>query len=271
MSILYYLAVGRLVKESGQFVTGRHEIIASATHHTVLTQEPDYYNHAQKLMDNGASRLNAGSRLRLTADGVGNALAQIPDSNSNKGVKNYDLHVLPDSISLPGESSENMIVFFAVTSNKFGQVQNVPRLFEEFKAGFLSVNRVNDIVKAKNKGSVHTNTLPLMNKLFNTFGVDKLAAVQAKVGEVKSVMQQNVTAALKNMDDLTELEGKSEQFENQAANFKKSATNVKKMMRCRNIKMTLMLVFIVVVIITIIVLANVPLGSSSASSEDAPP
>lgn len=77
-------------------------------------------------------------------------------------------------------------------------------------------------------------------------------------------MQQNVTKALSNMDALSDLEDKSEHFENQAKTFQKSATDVKRKMRCRNIKMTLVLVSVVVVIITVIVLVNVPMGSSSS-------
>lgn len=251
MSILLYLAVGRLVKEQGEYAQGKHEIIASAAHPTVLSQEKDFSGHAQKLMDNGASKLVVGKRIRLIC---------LAEASATTSSINYDLHVMPESLG------DSLLIYFAVTSTEFGKAQSIQKLLDEFKAGFLNINRQTDIEKARARGPVHNASAQLLDKLFQQFSTNKLADVQGKVNQVKSVMQQNVNAALSNMEALSELEDKSENFENQARTFQKSATDVKRKMRCRNIKMTLVLVSVVVIIITIIVLVNVPMGGGSSSS-----
>ena len=235
-NVLFFLAVGRLVKVSGDYVEGSHQVIASAPAPGSENQEKDYKVHVKQIMDKGATRLTPGKRIRLTAD----------DGK-------YDLHVMPDTLE-----DESLLVYFAVTSTGFGKAQSVPKLLDEFKAGFLSTNNMADIEKSKEKGSVNKNTQPLFSKLFATFGTDKLGAVQAKVDQVKVVMQDNVNKALTNVDALDELEGKSEQFESQAKQFEKNAGKAKNMMRCREIKLMAIIALIVIIVIIIIVVATLP-------------
>lgn len=168
MSILLYLAVGRLVKEQGEFAEGKHEIIASATHPSVSAQERDFAGHAQKLMDNGASKLVVGKRIRLIC------LADASAATS----ANYDLHVMPDTLG------DSLMIYFAVTSTEFGKAQSIQKLLDEFKSGFLSINRQSDLEKARAKGPVHNASISLLNKLFQQFSTDKLKDVQGKVDQV---------------------------------------------------------------------------------------
>jgi len=240
MSVLFYLAVGRLVKENGEFAEGKHQIIASAAAPTSEAQEKDYKLHVKQIMDKGAAKLKPEKRIRLTADD-----------------NNYDLHVMADTLG-----DDSLLIYFAVTSTGFGKAQSVPKLLDDFKAGFLGAHHASDIEKAKEKGSVNKNSQDLFAKLFATFGTDKLKNVQDKVEAVKEVMKDNVNKALTNVDALDELEGKSEQFESQAKQFEKSATKTKNMMRCRNIKVTLVIVFIIVIIIIIIVVTTLPKSSN---------
>lgn len=235
-NVLFFLAVGRLVKENGEYVEGQHQVIASAPAPGCEAQEKDYKVHVKQIMDKGATRLTPGKRIRLTAD----------DGN-------YDLHVMPDTLE-----DDSLLVYFAVTSTGFGKAQSVPKLLDEFKAGFLSTNHMADIEKAKEKGSVNKNSQQLFAKLFATFGTDKLKNVQDKVDQVKEVMKDNVNKALTNVDALDELEGKSEQFESQAKQFEKNAGKAKNMMRCREIKMIAIIALIVIIIIIIIVVATLP-------------
>jgi len=235
MSILFYLAVGRLVKENGEYAEGRHQIIASAPAPSQEAQERDYKNHVQEIMNKGASKLKPEKRIRLTAD---------------DGL--YDLHVMADPLG------DSLLVYFAVTSTGFSKAQSVPRLLDDFKAGFLEMNHMSDIEKAKEKGGVNKASQDLFAKLFATYGTDKLKNVQDKVDAVKEVMKDNVAKALDNVDALDELEGKSEQFESQAKQFEKSATKTKTMMRCRDIKITALIAFIVIIIIIIIVVSTLP-------------
>jgi len=237
MSILYYLAVGRLVKENGDYVEGKHQIIAFAVASSHEAQEKDYKSHVQQIMNKGSMKLKPEKRIRLTADD-----------------NNYDLHVMADTLG----AGDSLLVYFAVTSTGFGKAQSVVKLLDDFKAGFLQANQLSDIEKAKEKGSVHKASQDLFTQLFNTYGTDKLKAVQDKVDAVKGVMKDNVTKALDNVDALDELEGKSEQFESQAKQFEKSANKTKNMMRCREIKITALIALIVIIIIIIIVVSTLP-------------
>lgn len=49
-------------------------------------------------------------------------------------------------------------------------------------------------------------------------------------------MSQNVKKALNNVEQLEEMESKSEEMENQARKFEKNSNNVKSLMRWRYIK-----------------------------------
>jgi len=234
MSILYYLAVGRLVKEGGDYAEGKHQIIASAPAPSHEASEKDYKTHVQQIMNKGAMKLKPEKRIRLTDD------------------NNYDLHVMADTLG------DSLLVYFAVTSTGFGKAQSVVKLLDDFKAGFLQTNQLSEIEKAKEKGSVNKASQELFTRLFNTYGTDQLKVVQDKVDAVKEVMKDNVSKALDNVDALDELEGKSEQFESQAKQFEKSANKTKNMMRCREIKITALIATIVIIIIIIIVVSTLP-------------
>lgn len=248
-TVLFYLAVGRLVKENGQYTEGKHQIIASATHPAVGESDKDadktYKTHVKQIMDKGATKLTPGKRIRLTADD-----------------NNYDLHVMADTCG------ESLIIYFAVTDNGFSKSQNVAQLLDDLKAGFLRANSEGDIEKAKENGSVKKASAQLLNQLFTKYGTDKLKNVQAKVDQVKVQMQDGVKKALQNVDDLNELENKSEKFEDQAKNFEKGATKTRRMMRCREYKMYAIIAVVALIVIGIII--GVVEGGKSNTSAPTP-
>lgn len=231
MSVLYYLAVGRLVKDTtGQFQEGKHVLVASGAPADCAASEKDYRTHVKQIMDKGASKLKPDKRIRLTADD-----------------NNYDLHVMGDTFG------DTLLVYFAVTHTGFGKDHSVPTLLDDFKSGFLRANHSKDIDKAKEKGAVNKASQKLLNELLTKHGTSKLMAVQNKVDQVKDIMKDNVAKALDNVESLDELDAKSENFENQAKKFEKSAGQVKRMMRCQNWKLTAIIVGIVILLIIIIV------------------
>jgi hypothetical protein len=93
----------------------------------------------------------------------------------------------------------------------------------------------------------------LCQKYDNLAEVDKLASVQKKVDTVKLVMQENVDMALQNCVKLESIERAAEELQQQAGVFKRNATDLKKKMWWKNIKMKLIIGFIVLSIIGIIV------------------
>lgn len=82
--------------------------------------------------------------------------------------------------------------------------------------------------------------------------VDKTSALIGKVDEVKVQMQDNISAMLKNTEQAESLAERSDQLNEQASVFKKKSTDLRKQMRCKNLKMTIILTLLVVGVLAII-------------------
>ena len=91
--------------------------------------------------------------------------------------------------------------------------------------------------------------LRICEKYDNLAEVDKLASVSRKVDTVKLVMQENVDLALQNCVKLESIEKAADDLQQQAGVFKRSAHDLKKKMWWKNIKMYLIIGFIVLAII----------------------
>jgi len=92
----------------------------------------------------------------------------------------------------------------------------------------------------------------LCKKYDDSSKVDKAASLNAKVDEVKVQMQDNIAAMLKNTEQAESLAERSNQLNEQANVFQKKSKDLRKQMRCKNIKMTIILVSLVVGILIII-------------------
>lgn len=83
--------------------------------------------------------------------------------------------------------------------------------------------------------------------------MDKLASVSKKVDSVKLVMQENVDLALQNCVKLESIEKAAEELQQQAGVFKRNANELKNKMWWKNIKMKLIIGFIILAILGIII------------------
>lgn len=92
--------------------------------------------------------------------------------------------------------------------------------------------------------------------------VDKSAKVLGQVDAVKGQMQSNIATMLKNTEKAESLNEKSNQLNEQASVFKKRSTDLKKQMRWKNLKMTLLLAGVCIVIACAII---IPLVSKAKS------
>lgn len=93
----------------------------------------------------------------------------------------------------------------------------------------------------------------ICRKYDNLAEVDKLAALAKKVDSVKLTMQENIDVALQNCVKLESIEAQAEELQQQAGVFKKSANELKNKMWWKNMKMWLIIGFIVLVILGIII------------------
>merc|ERR1712232_375388 len=83
--------------------------------------------------------------------------------------------------------------------------------------------------------------------------VDKAHKVLGQVDAVKGQMQDNIAGMLENTERAESLAEKSDQLNEQANVFKKNAVDLKKQMRWKNLKMTIILVLVIIGAILIIV------------------
>ena len=90
-------------------------------------------------------------------------------------------------------------------------------------------------------------------KYDNLAEVDKLAAVTRKVDAVKLVMQENINVALQNCVKLESIEATSEELQQQAGIFKKNANDLRNKMWWKNMKMKLIIGFLILAVLGIII------------------
>ena len=95
---------------------------------------------------------------------------------------------------------------------------------------------------------------PLCEKFESPAGADKTHKVLAQVDKVKAQMQDNISGMLKNQESAESLNEKSSQLAEQANVFKKNSKTLKKTMWWKNMKMTLLLGFVIVVAAVLMIL-----------------
>jgi len=233
-SLVKFLAVGRLVKDKeGNFSEDQHQMIATLACDNDDAAVKSYKKHVKQIMNKGATKLKPGKRIRLTSDG-----------------NDYDLHVMADLLE---NKEEQVIVFFAVTDVNFGQTHNIVNLLDEMKTAFYENNDAASVKLAKTSGPVNKNSQTFLNNLLKKYGANKLAEVQQRVEEVKNVMRDNVDKTLENVEKLEDLEQKSETIENSARQFEKGSSGLKSSMRCRYIKMTIIVGLLIAAILAVII------------------
>ncbi len=78
-------------------------------------------------------------------------------------------------------------------------------------------------------------------------------------------MQDNIAAMLKNTEQAESLAERSNQLNEQANVFQKKSKDLRKQMRCKNIKMTIILVTLVVGVLVIILVPLIVRAKNAAS------
>lgn len=94
--------------------------------------------------------------------------------------------------------------------------------------------------------------------------VDKAAALNVKVEAVQAQMQDNIAAMLKNTEQAESLAERSNQLNEQANVFQKKSKDLRKQMRCKNIKMTIILVTLVIGVLVIILVPLIVRAKNAA-------
>jgi len=214
--LVKYLAVGRLVKSDGQYKEGKHIIIVEYTGNKKDKDQINYRNHITAIMNKGAQKLQHSKRIKLTSDNA-----------------DYEVHALTDILN---EDTNHKIVFFAVTDIDFAKNFTVAKLLQDFKDAFYMNCSPSEIASANSNG-LQRQMDKTLSAIIQKYGSSKLASVNAKVGEVKSLLQEGVKKALYNAEQIDEIEIKSVELEKEGRIFDKQATDVKRQQCCSYYKM----------------------------------
>lgn len=112
---------------------------------------------------------------------------------------------------------------------------------------------------------------PMLSAICKKFddlnSVDKASALLAKVDAVKGTMQGNIAAMLQNTEKAEAIAQQSDQLNEQAAVFKKKSKDLKKQMRCKNLKMTIILGLLIVGILLVILVPLIIRAKNAASGD----
>ena len=112
--------------------------------------------------------------------------------------------------------------------------------------------------KSATAGSLNKKSKSILSKICKKYddlsNVDKASALIGKVDEVKVQMQDNIASMLNNIDKAENIADQASQLNEQASVFKKKSTDLRKQMRCKNLKMTIILVLLVAGILAVILI-----------------
>lgn len=130
---------------------------------------------------------------------------------------------------------------------------------------------IKEKAKTATSNSLSRKSAPFLTKLCQKYSdvgnVDKAAALVGKVEEVKSQMQDNIASMLQNIERTESISNQADQLNEQASVFKKKSNDLRKHMRCKNLKLTIILVALVVGIL-LVILVPVISKASTAAAED---
>jgi len=93
----------------------------------------------------------------------------------------------------------------------------------------------------------------MSNKNNNAAPKTKEQDILKQVEEVKDIMHNNIDKMVKNIDNLEVLHDKTDEMRQSSLNFKKGATTLKRNMWWKDLKLKLLIAFIILVILAIIV------------------
>jgi len=102
-------------------------------------------------------------------------------------------------------------------------------------------------------------------KYSNIENVDKASAIIGKVEGVKVQMQDNIASMLNNMEKTEAISDQANQLNDQASVFKKKGKELSRQMKCKNMKMNLIIAGLVIGILLVIL---VPLISKAKAATD---
>lgn len=164
-------------------------------------------------------------------------------------------------LSFPADSfqvhvlMENEIAYMCVTykTNKY----YIPfKFLETMKQKFNDIPDIAKKVSIANQDEFDMHFSPVMASLLYEFNVegDKITKLQAQVEDVKQVMLENINKVIERGERMDVLLSKTEDLEAHGNTFRQQTQEVKYRMKCKNIKMWLLIGALLTTVLTIAIL-----------------
>mmetsp|Transcript_9673 Transcript_9673/g.12188 ORF Transcript_9673/g.12188 Transcript_9673/m.12188 type:complete len:264 (+) Transcript_9673:123-914(+) len=144
--------------------------------------------------------------------------------------------------------------------------QMLTELYAEYKQTF------GEEAKTAEEKTLTRKSKSILSKFCKKYAVlqsvDKASMLVQKVDSVKSQMQDNIATMLSNMEKSESISSQAEQLNEQASVFKKKGKELKKQMRCKNLKMTIILSVLIIAILLIILVPLIRKATANAGGNN---
>jgi len=228
------------------------------------------YDHAGQYETHaGADSALYGGRDKSYADAVALVISKDPPTGASAGAGIGGFKMVQSDVHqvVYGADSEG-ICLAVISGQKYPtrvSISMLSELYDKFTQQFgelVTTGAANSLSK-KAKSMFVT----ACEKYDDLKQIDKTSALLDKVETVKGTMQDNIAVMLENTEKADVIAQQSNQLSEQASVFKKKSTNLRRQMRCKNMKMTIILGLLIVGIL-IIILVPLILRAKKAVNED---
>jgi len=213
------------------------------------------YDHASQYeTSHGASGDLYGGRDKSYADAVSLVIGKDPPSAvSETGAIGGFRVVQSDSHQVVFGADRDGICLAVVTGFKYPSRVAIAMLTELYSQ-FSDQYRLQ--AKSATPNTLTKKSKPMFSSICKKYddlsSVDKASALQVKIDAVKGTMQGNIATMLQNTEKAENIAQQSDQLTEQASVFKKKSKDLKRQMRCKNLKMTIILGLLIVGILIVI-------------------
>jgi len=219
------------------------------------------FDHASQYETHGGASGDRGTlyggRDKNYADAVSIVIGNDPPAvTSESGIIGGFKVIQSESHQVVFGADANRICLAVVTGLKYPTRVAISMLIELYKEfsdqyGLQATSATTNSLSKKCK--------PLLSKICKKFddlsSVDKASGLVNKIDAVKGTMQDNIAAMLENTEKADTIAHQSDQLSEQANVFKKKSKDLKKQMRCKNIKMAIILGLLIGGILLVIIVS----------------
>lgn len=216
------------------------------------------YDHAGQYETHAGAGLDSntlyGGRDKSYAEAVSLVIAKDPPAGATPGAGISGFKMIQSDVHqvVYGADSDG-ICLAVITGQQYPtrvSIAMLSELYDKFNQSFGSESKTaaaNSLTRRAK--SLLTSTCEKYDDLKQ---IDKTSALLDKVEAVKGTMQTNIAAMLENTEKADAIAQQSDQLNEQASVFKKKSTDLRRQMRCKNLKMTIILGLLIVGILIII-------------------